>query len=165
MVPVRLAGTEVVTSLLAKLAGLSCPLPLPERLNRIRRSRSSWNPGTAPGWRLGPSFGALLQPGWGSAGILVQSIWWPPTAGNRSPVNQMQLQPMFSYNLLCEWYLTTNPTDTADWTQVGERALGRTDWRRCRKNLQDRAAVDRCEPYVVSQYCSPGVSIRAEMAV
>ena len=60
----------------------------------------------------------LSQPKWGSAEILVQNIW--SIAGNtkRGPVKQMQLQPTFSYNLGDEWYLTTNPTITADWTQV-----------------------------------------------
>lgn len=69
-------------------------------------------------WGLGPGFVVLSQPEWGSAEILVQNIW--SIAGNtkRGPVNQMQLEPTFSYNLGDAWYLTTNPTITADWTQV-----------------------------------------------
>jgi hypothetical protein len=68
-------------------------------------------------WGLGPSFAVLSQPEWGSGGILVQNIWSLPSSSRRAPVNQMQLQPMFSYNLAHDWYLTTNPTISADWTQ------------------------------------------------
>ena len=75
-------------------------------------------------WGLGPSFVVLSQPEWGSVGILVQNIWSLPGTTKRGPVNQMQLQPLFSHNLAHEWYLTTNPTISADWTQVlGERWL------------------------------------------
>jgi hypothetical protein len=69
-------------------------------------------------WGLGPSIAVLSQPEWGSGGILVQNIWSLPASTKRGPVNQMQLQPMFSYNLAGDWYLTTNPTISADWTQV-----------------------------------------------
>ena len=68
-------------------------------------------------WGLGPSLAVLSQPDWGSIGILVQNIWSLPASTKRGPVNQMQLQPMFSYNLADEWYLTTGPTVSADWTQ------------------------------------------------
>jgi hypothetical protein len=75
-------------------------------------------------WGLGPSLAVLSMPEWGSAGILFQSIWSLPGTHKRGPVNQMQLQPMFSYNLAHGWYLTTSPTISADWTQVlGERWL------------------------------------------
>jgi len=61
---------------------------------------------------------------WGSVGILVQNIWSLPASTERAPVNQMQLQPNLSYNLPHEWYLTTNPTISADWTQrVNDRWL------------------------------------------
>jgi len=69
-------------------------------------------------WGLGPSFAMLYQPEWGSGGFLVQNLWSLPASTNRGPVHQMQLQPMFSYNLPRQWYLTTNPTISADWTQV-----------------------------------------------
>ena len=69
-------------------------------------------------WGLGPSLVVLSQPEWGSGGILVQQIWSLPAATKRGPVSQMQLEPMFSYNLAHEWYLTTSPTISADWTQA-----------------------------------------------
>lgn len=68
-------------------------------------------------WGLGPSFALLSEPAWGSVGVLVQNIWSLPGNNKRSSVNQMQLQPMFSYNLSQEWYLTTSPTIIAEWTQ------------------------------------------------
>ena len=75
-------------------------------------------------WGLGPSLTMLSQPEWGSGGVLVQQIWSVPASTKRGPVNQMQLQPMFSYNLAHDWYLTTSPTISADWTQVaGDRWL------------------------------------------
>jgi hypothetical protein len=69
-------------------------------------------------WGLGPSFVVLTQPGWGSVEVLVQNVTSLPAATKRDPVNQMQLEPSFSYNLSDEWYLTTSPTITADWTQI-----------------------------------------------
>jgi hypothetical protein len=69
-------------------------------------------------WGLGPSFVVLSQPRWGSAEILVQNVTSLPASTKRGPVNQMELEPSFSYNLSDEWYLTTNPTITADWTKI-----------------------------------------------
>jgi hypothetical protein len=75
-------------------------------------------------WGVGPTGAALVEPEWGSVGIVVQNIWSVAGDSNRSPVNQLQLEPMFSYNLPRGWYLTSNPTIVADWTQLtGERWL------------------------------------------
>ena len=75
-------------------------------------------------WALGPSFVVLSQPKWGSVGILVQNLWSFAGSAKRGPVNQMQLNPAFSYNLGHSWYLTTSPTWSADWTQpASERWL------------------------------------------
>jgi len=69
-------------------------------------------------WGLGPSVAVFYQSESVSGYILVQNIWSFPASTDRGPVRQMQLQPMFSYNLPRQWYLTTNPTISADWTQV-----------------------------------------------
>lgn len=75
-------------------------------------------------WGVGPTGAALVEPEWGSAGMLVQNIWSVAGGRNRSPVNQLQLEPLFSYNLPRGWYLTSNPTILADWTQpTSERWL------------------------------------------
>ena len=69
-------------------------------------------------WALGPSLVVLTQPHWGSLGILVQNIWSFAGDSHRAPVKQMSLQYVFSYNLPRGWYLTTQPTISADWTQA-----------------------------------------------
>jgi hypothetical protein len=68
-------------------------------------------------WGVGPTGAVLVEPEWGSSGVLVQNIWSVAGGSNRSPVNQMQLEPMFSYNLPRGLYLTSSPTIIADWTQ------------------------------------------------
>ncbi|MGC1167909.1 MAG: hypothetical protein WA886_03325, partial [Candidatus Acidiferrales bacterium] len=68
-------------------------------------------------WGVGPTGAALVEPEWGSIGALVQNIWSVAGGSDRSPVNQLQIEPMFSYNLPRGWYLTSNPTIVADWTQ------------------------------------------------
>jgi hypothetical protein len=68
-------------------------------------------------WGLGPSVGLLVEPEWGSVAVLIQNVWSVAGGANRPPVNQLQLEPMFSYNLPRGWYLTSEPTITADWTQ------------------------------------------------
>jgi hypothetical protein len=75
-------------------------------------------------WGVGPTGAALVEPEWGSVGVLIQNIWSVAGGSNRTPVNQLQIEPLFSYNLPRGWYLTSNPTIVADWTKLtGERWL------------------------------------------
>jgi len=75
-------------------------------------------------WDLGPSAVLLVEPDWGSAGVLVQNIWSLPGHSSRASVNQLQIETSFSYNLPLGWYLVTAPTINADWTQAaGQRWL------------------------------------------
>jgi hypothetical protein len=69
-------------------------------------------------WGLGPSVVVLAEPGWGSAGVLLQNIWSLPEHSRRASVNQLQIETSLSYNLPHGWYLVTAPTINADWTQV-----------------------------------------------
>jgi hypothetical protein len=78
---------------------------------------ASSNPLGAGKWGVGPTGAVLVEPEWGSAGMLVQNIWSVAGGSHRLPVNQLQLEPLFSYNLSRGWYLTSNPTIVADWTQ------------------------------------------------
>jgi hypothetical protein len=71
-------------------------------------------------WGLGPSVAALVEPNWGSAGVVVQNIWSLPGNSQRPSVNQLQIEASFSYNLPHDWYLVTAPTINADWTQSSE---------------------------------------------
>ena len=68
-------------------------------------------------WALGPSVVALVQPDWGSGGVLIQNEWSIAGDRRRPQVNQMLLEYLLSYNLPKDWYLTTQPTISADWTQ------------------------------------------------
>jgi len=68
-------------------------------------------------WGLGPTGAVLVLPDWGSAGVLIQNIWSIAGNSKRPPVNQFQLEPLFSYNLPRGWYLISEPTIVADWTQ------------------------------------------------
>jgi hypothetical protein len=75
-------------------------------------------------WGLSPSIAFLIEPEWGSLGILVHNYWSIAGASRRSEVDQLQLEPMFSYNLPHGWYLTSQPTIDADWTRpTSERWL------------------------------------------
>lgn len=54
-------------------------------------------------WGVGPTGAVLVEPEWGSVGLLVQNIWSVAGGSNRPPVNQLQLEPLFSYNLPRGW--------------------------------------------------------------
>ncbi|MGA8307337.1 MAG: hypothetical protein WB723_16820 [Candidatus Acidiferrales bacterium] len=68
-------------------------------------------------WGVGLAGAALVEPKWGSVGVLVQNIWSVAGESSRSPVNQFQVEPLFSFNLPRRWYLASNPTIVADWTR------------------------------------------------
>lgn len=75
-------------------------------------------------WGLGPSIALFIEPEWGSLGVLIHNYWSIADGSNRSPVKQLEVQPMFSYNLPRGWYFTSQPTIAADWTQpTSERWL------------------------------------------
>jgi hypothetical protein len=71
-------------------------------------------------WAIGPSLAVLTQPDWGFLGVWVQNIWSFAGDHQRASVKQMLFQYEFSYNLPRGWYLTTQPTISADWTQPRE---------------------------------------------
>lgn len=75
-------------------------------------------------WGLSPSIALFIEPEWGSLLVLVHNYWSIAGGSNRSDVNQLQLEPTLSYNLPHGWYLTSQPTIGADWTQpTSERWL------------------------------------------
>ena len=75
-------------------------------------------------WGLSPSIALFIEPKWGSLLVLVHNYWSIAGGSNRSDVNQLQLEPTLSYNLPHGWYLTSQPTIGADWTQpTSERWL------------------------------------------
>jgi hypothetical protein len=64
---------------------------------------------------MGPSAVALTQPGHWTLGVLVNNIWSVAGSGSRPPVNQFLLQYFINYNLKKGWYITCQPTPTANW--------------------------------------------------
>lgn len=71
-------------------------------------------------WNVGPSLALIVQPDWGSAGVVVGNIRSLPGNPARNPVHVLQIETSLSFNLRNEWYLFTSPTITADWTQSGK---------------------------------------------
>lgn len=63
---------------------------------------------------LGPTAVVLVQPGKWTVGALVNNVWSVAGHSDRPDVNQFLLQ-YFNYNLQKGWYLTWQPTLTANW--------------------------------------------------
>jgi len=66
-------------------------------------------------WSTGPTAVALLQPGWGSMGLLGRHLWSFAGDDARSDVNQSLLEPFVNYNLDNGWFLITDIIITANW--------------------------------------------------
>jgi len=64
---------------------------------------------------LGPTALALIQPGKWTVGVLVNNVWSVAGHPGLIDVNQFLLQYFINYNLQKGWYLTWNPTLTANW--------------------------------------------------
>jgi hypothetical protein len=57
----------------------------------------------------------LTQPGHWTLGVLVNNVWSVAGSGSRPDVNQFLLQYFINYNLKKGWYITWQPTLTANW--------------------------------------------------
>jgi hypothetical protein len=64
---------------------------------------------------LGPSIVVLTQPGNWTLGVLANNVWSVAGSGSRPDVNQFLLQYFINYNLKKGWYITWQPTLTANW--------------------------------------------------
>jgi hypothetical protein len=64
---------------------------------------------------LGPTAVVLVQPGKWTFGLLVNNVWSLAGHSNLPDVNQLLLQYFINYNLNKGWYLTWQPTLTANW--------------------------------------------------
>jgi hypothetical protein len=64
---------------------------------------------------LGPTVVALIQPGKWTLGFLANNVWSVAGQPNLPSVNQFLLQYFINYNLKKGWYLTWQPTITANW--------------------------------------------------
>lgn len=66
-------------------------------------------------WSMGPSIVVLAQPAKWTLGVLVNNVWSFAGQSSRKDVNQMVFQYFINYNLNKGWYITWQPTLTADW--------------------------------------------------
>lgn len=64
---------------------------------------------------LGPTAVVLVQPGKWTVGVLVNNVWSVAGHSDLPDVNQFLLQYFINYNLRKGWYLTWQPTLTANW--------------------------------------------------
>jgi hypothetical protein len=64
---------------------------------------------------IGPSVVVLTQPGHWTLGILVNNVWSVAGSGSRPDVNQFLLQYFINYNLKKGYFITWQPTLTANW--------------------------------------------------
>lgn len=66
-------------------------------------------------WSMGPSVVLLTQPGHWTLGLLTNNVWSFAGHSDRQDVNQFLLQYFINYNLKKGYYLTWQPTITANW--------------------------------------------------
>ncbi len=64
---------------------------------------------------IGPSIVLLTQPGHWTLGVLANNVWSVAGSGSRPDVNQFLLQYFINYNLKKGWFITWQPTLTANW--------------------------------------------------
>jgi hypothetical protein len=64
---------------------------------------------------IGPTALALIQPGKWTVGVLANNVWSVAGHPGLIDVNQFLLQYFINYNLQKGWYLTWQPTLTANW--------------------------------------------------
>jgi hypothetical protein len=64
---------------------------------------------------IGPTAVVLVQPGKWTLGFLVNNVWGVAGHPNLPDVNQFLFQYFINYNLQKGWYLTWQPTLTANW--------------------------------------------------
>jgi hypothetical protein len=73
-------------------------------------------------WTAGPTAVALMQPGWGSLGILGRHLWSFAGDPGRRNVSQSLIEPFANYNLEKGWFLIADLIITANWeTKAGNR--------------------------------------------
>jgi hypothetical protein len=66
-------------------------------------------------WSIGPAFVILAKPRPWLFGALVQHFWSVAGPGDEPSVNIFSFQYFINYNFESGWYLTSNPTMTANW--------------------------------------------------
>ena len=72
---------------------------------------------------LGPSIVLLSQPGHWTLGILANNVWSVAGSGSRPDVNQFLFQYFINYNLKKGWFITWQPTLTANWEATSQQGV------------------------------------------
>ena len=66
-------------------------------------------------WSAGPTAVGLVQPKWGTYGMLVRQLWSFAGKSERRGVSQMLIEPFVNYNLEGGWYVISDSVITVDW--------------------------------------------------
>jgi hypothetical protein len=66
-------------------------------------------------WSAGPTAVGLVQPGWGTYGMLARHLWSFAGDDDRRDVSQSLIEPFVNYNLDDGWYLISDSVITVDW--------------------------------------------------
>ena len=66
-------------------------------------------------WSAGPTAVGLVQPKWGTFGVLLRQLWSFAGKSERRSVSQMLVEPFVNYNLEGGWYLISDSVITVDW--------------------------------------------------
>jgi hypothetical protein len=66
-------------------------------------------------WSAGPTAVGLVQPAWGTYGMLARHLWSFAGDDDRRAVNQSLIEPFVNYNLDDGWYLISDSVITVDW--------------------------------------------------
>jgi hypothetical protein len=66
-------------------------------------------------WSAGPTAVGLVQPGWGTYGMLLRHLWSFAGDDDRRGVSQSLIEPFVNYNLDNGWYLISDSVITYDW--------------------------------------------------
>jgi hypothetical protein len=72
-------------------------------------------------WEIGPALAGILTLESWVIGAQAYNLWSFAGDSTRSEVNHLLLQPLITYTLPRDWYLTSSPQVTADW-KAGSRA-------------------------------------------
>lgn len=70
---------------------------------------------------MGPTAVVLVQPAKWTLGFLVNNVWSVAGPKDRAAVNQMLLQYFINYNMQKGWYITLQPTVTANWKAAEDK--------------------------------------------
>ncbi len=72
-------------------------------------------------WSVGPEFAAIVMPGPWIFSILMNNVWSIAGDANRPAVNQFFFQYQIAYTFNKGWFISTNPSITANWKSRGDQ--------------------------------------------